>query len=563
MSTNSVPDPFDYVIIGSGFGGSVSAMRLSEKGYRVLVLERGKRFRDRDFARTNWNIWKYLWVPALRCFGILQLSLLSNVLIYHGSGVGGGSLCYANVLMEPEEHVFAEPAWRELADWRALLRPHYEMARCMLGVAPNPQTTPADQVLVDIAGELGRADTFSPTQVGVFFGEEGKTVPDPYFGGEGPDRAGCQKVGACMVGCRNNAKNTLVKNYLHFAEKWGAEIRPESLVREIIPLEGPPEGARYEIEYTNSTGWFGRRSHHIRARNIVLSASVLGTLELLFHARDVKRSLPALSQALGDKVRTNSEALLGVGARKDEVDYSKGVAITSIFSPDPVTRVEPVRYPDGSSLIYFMVGAPLIDAAGGFLSRLARMIAAILRHPMDFLTSKVTPSVARRTTVLLVMQTEDRRLRVRLGRHWTTLFRRGLVSEQDKDRPVLVHLPIGDQIARAFASKVNGMAQGTFLEGLLNMASTAHILGGCPMGQDAEHGVVNLQGEVFNYPGMYVVDGSIVPANPGVNPSLTITALAEYVMSHIPQKEGVPKRPPLLVRRPNVQPIAVSHRTAE
>ena len=547
-SPASAPETFDFVIAGSGFGGSVSALRLTEKGYRVLVLERGKRFRDQDFARTNWNIWKYLWLPALRCFGILEMTLLNDVLVLHGSGVGGGSLGYANVLMEPDDRMFAAPDWRELADWKTLLQPHYETARRMLGVTTNPRLWPADAALKQVAAEMGCGDTFQPTTVGVFFGEEGKTVLDPYFGGEGPARAGCQHVGGCMVGCRNNAKNTLVKNYLYFAEKWGAEIRAEAQVQDIVPLTGEqPGGARYEIVYRDSTAWFSGAERRVRARSVVLSAGVLGTLGILFRCREGTRSLPRLSKCLGEHVRTNSEALLGVGTREVGTDFSKGVAITSIFSADDVTRIEPVRYPDGSSLMYFLLTAPLIEAGGNLLARLFKMIAVIFRHPLDFLRGRFGRHLARRSTILLVMQTKDTRMRVRLGRHLGTLFRRGLVSRRDEERPIQAQVDIGHQVARAFADKINAVPQGTFLEGLLNIASTAHILGGCPMGRDAEHGVVNLNAEVFNYPGLYVVDGSIVPANPGVNPSLTITALAEYVMSEIPPKDGHPLRPPFMV----------------
>jgi cholesterol oxidase len=531
-------ETFDFVVIGSGFGGSVSAMRLAEKGYRVLVLERGKRWRDSDFPRTNWVVWKYLWLPALRCFGILELTLLKDVLVFHGSGVGGGSLGYANVLVEPDERLFSAPAWRDLADWKTVLRPHYDTAKRMLGVATNPRLGPADAALKEIADEMGRGDTFRATEVGVFFGEPGKTVPDPYFGGDGLPRAGCQSVGACMIGCRNNAKNTLVKNYLYFAEKWGAQIRAEAQARDIRPLPQPQsDGARYEIVYHRSTALFFKSPQRVRARSVVLSAGVLGTLALLFRCRDVTRTLPDISPRLGDGVRTNSEALLGSGSRDTQTDYSKGIAITSIFSPDDVTRVEPVRYPDGSSLIYFLLAAPLIEAGSNILARFFKMLWVIARHPLDFLRTRLG-NTAKRTTTLLVMQTEDTRMRLRLGRHLTTLFRRGLVSRLDADKPIRAQVDVGHQITRAFAEKTNGIPQGTFIEGLFNIATTAHILGGCPMGRNAEQGVVDSNGAVFNYPGLYVVDGSIVPANPGINPSLTITALAEYAMSCVPPREG-------------------------
>jgi cholesterol oxidase len=515
-------------------------MRLTEKGYRVLVLERGKRFRDQDFARSNWIIWKHLWLPALRWFGTLQLSLLNGVLILHGSGVGGGSLGYGNVLLEPGDELFDAPSWRDLADWKTILRPHYDTARRMLGVTTNPRQWPADRALEAIAEELGQHSTFRPTEVGVFFGEEAKTVPDPYFGGEGPPRAGCQHVGACMVGCRNNAKNTLVKNYLYFAEKWGAQVQAETEVHDIRTLPAQQaDGARYEIEYYRSTAWLFKPAQSVRARNIVLSGGVLGTLGLLFRCKEITRSLPDLSHRLGEMVRTNSEALVGIINRDRKADYSKGVAITSIFSADAVTQVEPVRYPAGSSLILFLTAAPLIEAGSNLLMRLIRIIWTTLRHPVDFVNARLLPPMARRTTILLVMQTTDNFMRLHLKRHLSTFFRRGLVSERDRERPVQAEIDVAHRIAHAFAGRTNGIAMGTVNESLLNIPTTAHILGGCPIGSDAEHGVVDLGFQVHNYPGMYVVDGSIVPANPGVNPSLTITALAEYAMSLLPSAAQV------------------------
>jgi cholesterol oxidase len=522
---------YDFVVIGSGFGGSVAAMRLSEKGQRVLVLERGKRFDDDDFARTNWQVWKYLWLPALRCFGILQISPFKDVWVLHGSGVGGGSLGYANVLMQPSDELFDNPAWRHLADWKALLQPHYETARRMLGVTANRACSPADDVLHDVARRFQVDESFRMTDVGVFFGKDGEApgdlVPDPYFDGAGPARRTCQQCGGCMVGCRHNAKNTLPKNYLYFAEKAGAEIWPECEVTDVRPAAGD---ARYEVIYRSATNPF-TPARRVRTKNVVFSAGTLGTLRLLLRCRDVTRSLPNLSPRLGDNVRTNSESLLGASTRRNEPDFSKGVAITSIFSADPVTNIEPVRYPAGSSLLRFMA-APLVDPDLPAAKRIAKALGWMLRHPLDTLRMYAIPGWSRQTTILLVMQTEDNRVRLRLGRSPFTGFRRGLVTQPDGDS-IAVSMPIGHRAAESFAEQVDGFAAGSVNETYFGVPLTAHILGGCPFGRSAEEGVIGLDCQVHNYPGLYVADGSIVPANPGVNPSLTITALAEYAMAKI------------------------------
>lgn len=530
---------FDFVVIGSGFGGSVSAWRLTEKGYRVLVLERGKRFRAEDFPKTNWNIFKSLWLPALRCFGILGITFFKDIMILSGSGVGGGSLVYANTLIQPGKSFFEAEEWRGLADWEAELAPHYETARRMLGVTPNPHFWPADRVLRDIAAELGREHTFGATPVGVFFGEAGKTVPDPYFGGEGPARTGCIQCGGCMVGCRHGAKNSLDKNYLYLAEKFGAVVRPEAEVRQIRPLPaGQPDGARYEVVYRSSTAWLFKRPRTVRTRSVVIAAGVLGTTDLLLRCRDEIRTLPKLSHRLGTMVRSNSEALLGVTTRESSEarDFSQGVAITSHFWVDEVTSVEPCRYPRGSSLMR-LLAVPLVSSQGGRGRVLARFALELLRRPYDILKTRFLPDWARDSTILLVMQTEENRMGLKRGRNWLTFFRRGLVSERDKMLPIPAVVEAGRQVAERFAQKVNGIAQSTFNEALLDVPSTAHILGGCGIGRDAEHGVIDTNHELFGHPGLYVVDGSVVPANLGVNPSLTITAMAERAMSRIASKE--------------------------
>ncbi|MDQ3005301.1 MAG: GMC family oxidoreductase [Chloroflexota bacterium] len=535
-------DCFDYVIVGSGFGGSVSAMRLTEKGYSVLVLEKGKRYEDKDFAKTNWQFWKYLWLPIVRAHGILQVSILKGVMVLHGAGVGGGSLGYANVLEVPSAETFATPAWNRNVKWGEVLRPHYEVAKRMLGVARNPKLWKADEVLQQIAEERGMGNTFRPTDVGAFFGEEGVTIPDPYFGGEGLERAGCRHCGGCMVGCRFNAKNTLPKNYLYFAEKNGAQVIPESEVTDVRPLTASPSPIgrgvgvreRYEISFQSSTSPI-KRKQKVYAQNVIFSAGVMGTMKLLLNLRDVKRSLPHLSPRLGDMVRTNSEALLGSIARKSDVNYSEGVSISSIFNADAVTRVEPVRYPNGSSLMRFL-GAPLVSDVTNIPARIFRSLTWVFRNPIDFLRAMIFPGWAHNVTILLIMQNVDNHMQLRIGRSPLTLFRRGLVAERANDRQINARVDAGHDVTRDFARRINGAALGSVTENMFNLPTTAHILGGAPIGGDSSEGVVDENFEVHNYPGLFIIDGSIMPANPGVNPSLTITALAEYAMSTISTK---------------------------
>jgi cholesterol oxidase len=536
-------DSFDFVIIGSGFGGSVSAMRLAEKGYSVLVLEKGKRFEDKDFAKSNWQFWKYLWLPALRAHGILEVSILKGAMVLHGAGVGGGSLGYANVLEVPTDQTFATPAWNQKIKWGEVLRPHYETAKRMLGVARNPKLWQADQVLKQMADEIGMGHTFRATEVGAYFGEAGVTVADPYFGGEGPARAGCQHCGGCMVGCRYNAKNTLPKNYLYFAEKKGAVVQSEIEVIDVRPLtinhgqsmvNGPlsiVEKPRYKVIYQSSSSPL-KRKQTVYAKNVIFSAGVMGTMKLLLNLRDVKKSLPKLSGRLGHMVRTNSEALLGSMARKSDINYSEGVSISSIYNQDEITRIEPVRYPDGSSLMRFLAG-PLIDTDVSVPIRLLRFLGWALTHPVDFAKALILPGWAHNVTILLVMQHADNRMRFRIGRSGFTLFRRGMIAEKEPGYEIHAQVSGSHELTRDFAKRTGGVALGSLGENLLGLPTTAHILGGAPIGKNAEEGVVNENFEVHNYEGLYIIDGSIMPANPGVNPSLTITALAEYGMSKI------------------------------
>ena len=535
-SAQSDPSIYDYVIVGSGFGGSVSAMRLAEKGYRVLVLERGRRYRPEDFPRSNWNIFKFLWLPALRCFGIMGINLFDDMMVLNGSGVGGGSLVYAATHIEPGDAFYHAPEWEGLADWKAELAPHFETAQRMLGVNVNPRLWPADHVLYQIAEEIGQEHTFSPTPVAIFFGEPGRQAPDPYFDGDGPPRTGCTHCGGCMTGCHVGAKNSLDKNYLFFAEKMGAEVRAEANVIDIRPLDSEAVGdPRYQVVFERTTGWLRKPRSSVQARNVVVAAGVLGTVDLLLRCRDETGSLPRLSRRLGHRVRSNSEALMGVTGRAAGDDYSRGAAITSHFWVDEVTSVEPVRYRRGNSLMRNL-GVPLVPLEGGTLRRLGRFLLYALRHPYDFLKARLLPDWARDTTILLIMQTVENRMQLTRGRSRWTLFRRGLVSERDRTLPIPAVVAAGRQVVERFAELVDGIPQSSFHDVILNTPSTAHILGGCAIAADESRGVVDINHEVFNYPGLYVVDASVIPANLGVNPSLTITAMSERAMSKITPK---------------------------
>jgi cholesterol oxidase len=529
---------YDFVIIGSGFGGSVSAMRLAEKGYRVLVLERGLRYEDDDFPKNNWVLRKFLWMPALRFFGIMELTLLRDVMALRWSGVGGGSLGYANVLVDPDERMYEVGGWSGLNDWKSVLAPHFETAKRMLGRTISPSITEADKVMRAVAEKMGRGSTFRNLPVGVYFGTQGVEVDDPFFNGEGPRRSGCTYCGGCMIGCKENAKNTLPKNYLYFAEKLGVEIRPESQVNEISQVkDGVESGARYRIRYHNTRRAIRSGNAEVYASNVIVAAGVIGTLNLLLQCRDVSRTLPELSVRLGENVRTNSEALLGVTDLVPASNHTEGIAISTVFHADDVTHIEPFRFPEGSSFMYRLLGMPMIEAGNsGVARRLWLLLLAILRHPWSFIKSKFDPSWGRRTFGILLMQAEDNLMRVKLGRSIQTLSRLGLTSDRGAEKQVPAEIPIGHQVVRAMAAEIDGLPMGNIVEGALNASMTAHILGGCPMGSNDAEGVVNKELEVFNYPGLYIIDGSIIQANPGLNPTLTITAMAEYAMSGIAEK---------------------------
>ena len=523
---------YDWLIVGSGFGGSVSALRLAEKGYKVGVIEVGRRYRDEDFAESTWQLGRYLWAPLIGLRGILRLTPFKDVFIANGAGVGGGSIVYANTLYRAKQEYFRNPQWSELADWERELSPHYATAETMLGVNTVPFGSPGDKLLQDYAASIGVEDTFTRTPVAVYFGEAGRTVADPYFGGDGPDRTGCTRCGACMVGCRVGAKNTLPKNYLWFAEKAGAQIMPDTRVVDIRPLRSDDGSGGYEL-VLRSPGLFSGARKTLTARGVVLSAGALGTNQLLANCKH-GGSLPNISDRLGELVRTNSESILAVTLPDDSVDVWNSVAISSSIHTDKDTHIEVVTYGRKGDFMNFLF--TLLTRDGTRFTRIFSLLGNIIRHPVRFVKSLWPVGWSRRTIVLLVMQSLDNALTFRARKRW---FGGGvrLSTEQHAGKPNPTYIDAGNKAAEWIAQWNGGIAQSGLLEAVANIPTTAHILGGATIGGDATQGVVDSQQRVFGYQNLMICDGSVVPANPGVNPSLTITAMAERAMSKIPPKE--------------------------
>ncbi|HEV7773239.1 MAG TPA: GMC family oxidoreductase [Conexibacter sp.] len=540
MEENARQFDFDWLVIGSGFGGSVSALRLAEKGYRVGVLECGRRFRDEDFARSTWSLRRYFWAPRLGMRGIMRLSTFKDVAVVSGCGVGGGSLGYANTLYVPPSQFFNDAQWGDLADWERELAPHYAEAQRMLGVVPTPNDDPADQLLKELGEHLGVGDTYRKTPVGIFFGEQpGETVPDPFFGGEGPDRTGCMQCGRCMVGCPHGAKNTLVKNYLWLAEHRGVTVTPDRTVADIRPLGAEDGSDGYAVTSVASGMRRDRDRRTLTTRGVIVAAGALGTNRLLQRCR-LNGSLPRVSHRLGELVRTNSESILAVTVPDDfPEDLTRRIAITSSIYPDPHTHIETVTYGhagDSMSTLY-----TLLVADGTRVTRPLKLLGQIARHPVKFAQVLWPKGWSRRTIIVLVMQTLDNAIALR-----PTLTRSGdvrLQTEQDPTRPNPTFIPVANEAAEWLAKRTGGVAQSSVMEAMLNVPSTAHILGGAVIGRDPEHGVVDADQRVFGYANLLVCDGAAVPANVGVNPSLTIAALAERAMSRIPAVDEVPSAP--------------------
>lgn len=527
---------FDFLIIGSGFGGSVCAHRLSEKGYRVAVMEMGRRWKPENLPRTSWSLHRWFWRPKVGLRGFFNMRLFRHVTIYHGCAVGGGSITYGATLLQPPNEVWTSGTWAGVADWSTSMPQYYATAERMLGVMENQILGPADHLLKKTSELVGCIESFYGTRVGIFESNLiaiGETVDDPFFSAQGPRRSTCIACGGCIMGCRYGAKNTLDLNYLYFAEKHGARVFPETKVVDVKPLAGSADGGNgYEVRTIKSTSWFARHPQRFTARAVVFAASALGTMELLFRLKG-KRSLPAISPQLGKHVRTNSESLIGARMTGCTEDYSQGISIGSGVYIDQHTHIEAVRYPRGSDTMGLLTTALTDGSPGaGRIALWARnILTSLVRHPIQSWRLARPWRWARETVILLCMQALDGEIQMDWRRPWFWPFRRFLVSRGKK---VPTYIPQANQFARKFAQVAGGTGMSTLPEILFDVPGTAHCIGGCVIADSATHGVVDPQQRVFGYQNMYICDGSVIAANLGVNPSLTITALAERAMSFIP-----------------------------
>jgi cholesterol oxidase len=517
---------YDYIVIGSGFGGSVASLRLVEKGYKVLTIEQGKRYNPEDFPRSNLNLLRYLWVPPLRFFGFQRLSFYTTASILSGTGVGGGSLVYANTLYTPPDAFFRNDSWVSFGDWKNDLRPFYDKASFMLGRTKYTNMHVEDHVLEEVAKDMNAHASFDTVHVAVNLdSEEGEN--DPYFGGMGPLRKKCIECGGCMVGCRENAKNTLDRNYLWFAEKMGLEILPETKAQKITFQDGV-----YQVETIRITSFPPRKKRILRTKRIIVAGGTLGTLELLLKQKYKYHTLPGLSDTLGHELRTNAECLCAVSSAREKMN--NGLAITSVFEPDEHTHVEIVKYPDRSNALKWFFGLAAGGASSSFL-RTLKLLKSTILHPYQFLKTFFKLNWSSNLVIFLVMQNVDNAMKM----VWKKTIFGGTMKIVNKgQKRVPAFISIGQEVMERYARKVKGIPQNILLEVFFNRPTTAHILGGCPMSDTGETGLVDKHLKVHGYPDFYIMDGSIIQGNIGVNPSLTITAMAEYAMNKIPNREG-------------------------
>jgi len=517
---------YDYVIIGSGFGGSVSALRLAEKGYKVLVIEKGKWYKATDFPKNNWDLKRWLWLPTFKLFGILKLTFFQHVGVLSGVGVGGGSLVYANTLPRPKRDFYTSGNWAGIADWESELESHYTVAEKMLGATKNPKFYDADLTLQKVAQKMNRSEAFEAPNVAVYFGKPEVETPDPYFDGEGPNRKGCKFCGQCMTGCPHNAKNTLDKNYLHLAQKKGVKIFAEKKATFVKPLNDENGLNGYKIHFEKSTSIFNKEKRSVTSKGVIFSGGVLGTVRLLLDMKE-KKILPNLSDEVGNHIRTNNENLSLITSKKKDIDLSKGIAIGSIFPPNNDGHIEAVRYGEGSSFWKLPV-IPMVFGKNIFI-RILKLIKELVLHPIDWIGMYFTKNYANKTIILLFMQHLDST--VKLKRGWFNLSTK--VSSGPKPTPFI---PMAKTVADKVAKEINGKAFMMSTDILTGAPSTAHILGGSVIGKDITTSVIDKDQKVFGYKNMYVCDGSAMSSNPGVNPSLTITAMTERAMSKILDK---------------------------
>lgn len=537
---------YDVVVIGSGFGGSVAALRLREKNYSVALLEAGRRFEDKDFPKTSWRLRKFLFAPALGLYGIQRIHALPNVLILCGAGVGGGSLVYANALYRPGDKYFNDPQWSSITDWKSELAPWYDQASRMLGVEKNPFFSPADKSMKEVAEEMGVGETFTLAPLGIHFGKgEGIESADPYFGGVGPARKGCINCGECMTGCRHNAKNTLPKNYLGLAEKAGAEVFPMTTATSIEKLSD----GRWKVTTKKTNSLVDRRSSTFIAQELVIAAGTYNTQKLL-HRMKAEGNLPDLSDFLGKLSRTNSEALTGAMMKDPTLDFTRGAAITSSFYTDESTHIEPVRYGKGSNSMALLQTI----ATDGYTPKERRKhwVHQFFRKPALIASLLNVRRWSERSVVALVMQNIDSSISVSSKK---AFFRWKLTSHNDESHPNVTYIPAANEVVRRLAKNYGGIAGGNVGE-LIGAPFTAHFVGGCVIGKNSKEGVIDPYHRVWNYPTLHIVDGSAVTANLGVNPSLTITAQAERAFSLWPNKGDSDSRPDQATPYELLAPIA-------